>query len=180
MTLCHAIYLVIFAVSTCKANGHAGFERLDTTANSKNHRFDNAGVLHASVLGSFAIANDAVPCNLSGDFCSVHMQSQRACGFREIGHYTTCKANGHAGCAGLDTTAAATPLATTCTCSLGSFSGSVNMGWPDAYPASSFGSFAIANDAVPCNLSGDFCSIRIQSQWACGFREIGHYTSALT
>jgi hypothetical protein len=24
-------------------------------------------------------------------------------------------------------------LATTCTCSLGSFSGSVNMGWPDAY-----------------------------------------------
>jgi hypothetical protein len=31
MTQCHAIYLVIFAVSTCKANGHAGFERLDTT-----------------------------------------------------------------------------------------------------------------------------------------------------
>ena len=31
MTLCHAIYLVIFAVSTCKANGYAGFEALDTT-----------------------------------------------------------------------------------------------------------------------------------------------------
>jgi hypothetical protein len=32
MTQCHAIYLVIFAVSTCKANGHAGCEALDTTS----------------------------------------------------------------------------------------------------------------------------------------------------
>jgi hypothetical protein len=35
MTQCHAIYLVIFAVSTCKANGHAGFEGLDTTPHAK-------------------------------------------------------------------------------------------------------------------------------------------------
>jgi hypothetical protein len=31
MTLCHAIYRGIFAVSACKANGHAGCEGLDTT-----------------------------------------------------------------------------------------------------------------------------------------------------
>jgi hypothetical protein len=58
------------------------------SANSKNHRFDNAGVLHASGLGNFTIGNGVVPCNLSGDFCSVHMQSQLACGFRGFGHYT--------------------------------------------------------------------------------------------
>jgi hypothetical protein len=46
-----------------------------------------------------------------------------------------------------------------------------------ALPASSFGSFAIANDAVPCKLAGDTFSVRMQSQWACGLRGIGHYSS---
>ena len=57
-------------------------------ASSKNHRVDNAGVLYSSNLGNFTVGNDAVPCNLSGDFCSVHMQSQWACGLPRIGHYT--------------------------------------------------------------------------------------------
>jgi hypothetical protein len=68
MTLCHAIYLVIFAVSTCKASGHAGCEGLDTTPYLGVHGFLQRGKVVFTIKSAY---NQHICCASSSAINSV-------------------------------------------------------------------------------------------------------------